>query len=77
MSGWQLRAGTASATIPSGTSVEPEQSITIHTATGTNSDEDVYLGAAATQLLAGIQSSPTVTLLDARGATVVEVPLPR
>ena len=76
LTGWRLRAGTVTATLPSNTRVAPGDSITIHTATGTSSGRDVYLGGEATALVGGIQPGATLALIDAQGNTVSEFVLP-
>jgi len=77
MSGWRLRVGTATATMPANTRVAPGQTITIHTASGTSGGQDVYLGAEAAALLSGLQPGASVQLVDAQGTVVSEFALPR
>ena len=77
MTGWQLRVGGAAVTLPSNSRVAPGESITIHTASGTNSGTDVYLGSDAATLASGLQPGATVALVDAQGTVVSEFVLPR
>ena len=77
MSGWRLRVGTATATMPANTRVAPGQTITIHTASGTSGGQDVYLGAEAAALLSGLQPGASVQLVDAQGTVVSEFAVPR
>jgi len=77
MTGWRLRVGGATVTLPANSRVAPGESITIHTASGTNSGTDVYLGSDAATLLSGLQPGATVALVDAQGTVVSEFVLPR
>ena len=77
MAGWKLRVGTATATLPGNASVAPNDTVTIHTASGTSAGKDIYLGQEASALLSGLQPGATVALVDAQGATVNEFVLPR
>jgi competence protein ComEC len=76
LAGWRLRVGTASAALPSGTRVGPNETLTIHTASGTNTARDIYLGPESAALLAGLRPGATVALLNAQGASVAEFTLP-
>lgn len=77
MSGWQLRVGDATATMPPNTSAAPGDTITIHTASGTSSGRDVYLGAQGAALLSGLQPGANVRLVDAQGGVQAEFTIPR
>ena len=77
MSGWRLRVGSATATLPANSRVAANDTATIHTASGTSSGKDIYLGQDATALLAGLQPGATVALLNAQGTSVAEFTLPR
>jgi hypothetical protein len=77
LTGWRLRSGTVTATLPSNTRVPPGDSITIHTASGPSAGRDVYLGGDATALAGGIQPGATLALIDPQGNTVSELVLPR
>ena len=76
LNGWRLRVGTATATIPAGARVAPGQSTTIHTAAGTNSASDVYLGQEAASLVPELRPGATVALVDAQGNVVGELRIP-
>ena len=67
----------ATATLPGNASVAPNDTVTIHTASGTSAGKDIYLGQEASALLSGLQPGATVALVDAQGATVNEFVLPR
>ncbi len=77
MSNWQLRVGSASATMPPNTSAAPGDTVVIHTATGTSTGRDVYLGAQAASLIAGLQPGATIQMLNAQGAVQAEFVIPR
>jgi hypothetical protein len=76
LSGWKLRAGSATATLPSGARVPANDSVTIHTSAGTSTGRDIYLGQDAAALLPELRPGATLALLDAQGNTVTEFRLP-
>jgi hypothetical protein len=76
LAGWKLQVGTASATLPSSANVPANDSVTIHTASGTNSAKDIYLGQDATALIGGLTPGARVALLDAQSNAVTEFRLP-
>jgi hypothetical protein len=76
MSGWRLRVGTATATLPGSARAAPGESVTIHTAGGTSTARDIYLGAEGANLLSGLQPRARIALEDARGTAVSEFTLP-
>jgi hypothetical protein len=77
MTGWKLRVGTATVTLPGNSRVAPGEAVTIHTASGTSAEKDLYLGSESAALMTGLQPGATVSLLDAQGAAVSEFVLPR
>lgn len=77
VSGWRLRVGSNTAMLPANTRLGPGETLTIHTATGTSSGRDVYLGASAATLMSGLQPGASVALLDAQDRVVSEITLPR
>jgi len=77
MTGWKLRVGTATVTLPSNSRAAPGEAVTIHTAAGTSGGRDVYLGSESAALVSALQPGVTVALLDAQGATMSEFTLPR
>jgi pyruvate kinase len=77
LSGWRLRVGTATATLPANSRVAPGETVTIHTASGTSGGRDIYIGADAAALISALQPGASVALVDAQGATVSEFVLPR
>jgi hypothetical protein len=77
MSGWRLRVGTATAALPGNARAAPGEVVTIHTASGTSTARDIYLGQEAASLISGLQPGATVALLDAQNQTVTEFVIPR
>jgi hypothetical protein len=76
MSGWGLRAGQATATLPANMRVAPGETITLHTMDGASTGKDVYLGTAATaSLLTGMRPGNKVALLDRQGRVMTEFTL--
>jgi hypothetical protein len=67
MSGWSLQVGAATAQLPSGLNVQPNQSVTLHTGEGTSTASDVYLGAAARPLTAEVKPGARVVLQGPSG----------
>jgi hypothetical protein len=76
MTGWRLRAGAATATLPSGARVGPGESVTLHTAAGTSTARDIYLGQEASALAQELRPGVTVALIDAQGSSVSEFRIP-
>ena len=76
LGGWRLQVGTNTATLPPNTRVVPGGTITVHTAGGTNTGNDVYLGQPAAALITGLQTSSRIALVDDRGTVVNEFSLP-
>lgn len=77
LTGYSLRVGTATASLPGALRMAPGETVTIHTASGTSTATDAYLGAASQALLGGLQPGAQVTLVDARGSVVSTFSLPR
>ena len=75
LTGWQLQVGNASAALPSGMSVAPGASVTVHTGTGTSTPTDVYLGAQAQNVSANVKPGAQVVLQSPSGpVTAFTVP---
>jgi len=77
LTGWRLRVGSATATLPGNSRVSPGETVTIHTASGASAGRDIYLGADAAALMSGLQPGASIALLDAQGSTVSEFVIPR
>lgn len=76
LAGWRLRVGSATAALPSGARVAPNESVTIHTAAGTNTSRDVYLGQEASSLMSGLRPGASIALVNPQGSAVTEFTLP-
>ena len=76
LTGWRLRVGAATAALPSGSRVGPNEVITIHSAAGTSTAQEIYLGQEAAALIGGMRPGATVALVDAQGTVVGEFTLP-
>lgn len=77
LTGWRLRVGTATATLPANAQVAANDTVTIHTASGTTGGKDIYLGQDATALLTGLQPGASVALVNPQGSSAAEFTLPR
>ncbi len=76
LAGWELRIGPERATLPSGATVPPGQSLTIHTGSGTDTATDLYLGTRAASLANGFRSGAQVALVDPAARPVVQFVIP-
>jgi lamin tail-like protein len=75
LTGWQLRVGSASAALPAGMSVAPGDTVTLHTASGTSTPSNIYIGPAAQNLTANLQPGAQVVLQSPSGpVTAFTVP---
>jgi hypothetical protein len=77
LSGWMLRVGTASASLPANSRVGPGETLTVHAASGTNSGNNVYLGADAATLLTGLQPGAAISLTNPQGQAAAQFTIPR
>jgi hypothetical protein len=77
LAGWQLRVGAATARLPSGARVEPGQTLTVHTGSGTTSGPDIYLGSDGAALLSAVQPGATIALMNQQNQVVSELTMPR
>jgi hypothetical protein len=76
LAGWRLSVGQASATLPSGARIAPGETVTIHTAAGTSSARDIYLGQEAAALMSGLRPGATIALVNGQGQQVGQFTLP-
>jgi hypothetical protein len=76
LGGWVLQVGTASAQLPAGLAIQPGQSITLHSGTGTNTATDVYLGAQASALAQQAKPGARVVLQNPSGAPTTAFTIP-
>jgi hypothetical protein len=75
LTGWQLSVGGASAALPSGMNVAPGDTLTLHTASGTSTSSNVYIGGNAQNLSANLRPGAQVILQSPSGpVTAFTVP---
>lgn len=67
LTGWQLQVGGASAALPSGMTVAPGATVTLHTGSGTSTPTDVYLGAQAQNITTSLKPGAQVVLQSPSG----------
>lgn len=67
MSGWKLEVGSANVALPSGMSVSPGATVTLHTGTGTSTPTDVYLGSSAETISSNLKPGAQVVLQSPSG----------
>lgn len=76
LSGWTLQVGTARAQLPQGVNVQPDQSVTLHTAAGTSTGSDVFLGQSGQALVSQLQPGATIALDNPSGSTMSSFTVP-
>ncbi len=76
LSGWELRSGTTAVPLSSGANVSPNQPLTIHTANGTNTSGNVYLGQDVQALSQTIKPGAQLELVNPQGVTVSRTTVP-
>jgi hypothetical protein len=76
LAGWRLSVGSASASLPEGATIAPNEMVTIHTASGANTARDIFLGQAGSSLTSGLRPGATIALANPAGARVAEYTLP-
>jgi hypothetical protein len=76
LSAWTLMVGTTSVPLPSSATIPANQSLTLHSATGTNSNSDVYLGGTVPNLSAILQPGTRVSLENPSGSPVTAFTVP-
>ena len=76
LTGWRLRVGSATAALPSGARVAPNESVTLHSAAGTNTARDIYLGQESSALMQGVVPGASVELVDQQGNTAASFRIP-
>lgn len=76
LTGWRLKVGGSAVSMPSATRVGPNDTLTVHVASGASSGKDVYLGNEATMIAAALKPGAKVSLENQTGATVTEFALP-
>lgn len=76
LSGWRLRIGDTSVTLPSGARAAPGETVVIHFGQGETRGNDVYLGAQAQELASELRPGSRVVLENPQGTVVTEMALP-
>ena len=76
LTGWQLRAGSTTVPLTSGARVMPDQPLTVHTATGTNTSGNVYLGQDVQALSQAVKPGDALELVNPQGVTVSRATIP-
>ncbi|HZQ97485.1 MAG TPA: lamin tail domain-containing protein [Chloroflexota bacterium] len=76
MAGWTLRVGSASVALPSNAKIGPNDSMTIHTGSGSSSGKDLYLGSDAATIASAFRPGTTVAIVNQQGSTVTQFALP-
>jgi Lamin Tail Domain len=76
LSNWTLHVGAASTQLPSGVDLQPGQSVTLHTASGTSSGANVFLGQSAQAIASEARPGAQVTLQNSAGSPVSSFVVP-
>lgn len=76
LSGWELQVGSATAQLPTGMVVQPGQTVTLHTSSGSSTSTDVFLGGQATSLAAQLKPGARVILANPNGAPATAFTIP-
>jgi hypothetical protein len=76
LSGWKLRIGTQTVSLPSNARVGPNEVVTIHFGDGTSKDNDIFLGPQAGSVTSALRPGAKVMLETPQGQTVTEFALP-
>ena len=76
LGGWSLLVGNERTQLPQALNVQPNQSVTLHTAAGTDSGTDVYLGQSAAPLVNQLEPGATIALENPSGGTVSSFVVP-
>jgi hypothetical protein len=76
LSGWTLMVGTTPITLPSSVTIPANESLTLHSATGANSDTDVYLGGTVPNLSEILQPGTRLSMVNPSGSPIAAFTLP-
>ena len=76
LTGWTLGVGGSQVRLPANTAVGPGQAVVLHTASGTSSGRDVYLGQEAQTLLQSLRPGARVSLNNPSGTEVTAFTIP-
>src|SRR5207247_1140050 len=76
LSGWTLMVGSTPVQLPSSATIPAGQSLILHTASGTNTGTDLYLGQNTQAIAASLQPGARVALQNPSGSTVTSFTVP-
>lgn len=76
LSGWKVRLGDATVTLPDDIRIGGNERVTLHTAAGTNTEQDIYLDESAADLLTAWEPGSDFILEDNRGRQVTKIIVP-
>jgi hypothetical protein len=76
LTGWRVLVGSTSIPLPVGIRVNPGERLTLHSARGTDTAQDVYLGQEALTIMTVLRPGSRVALVDAEGVTFAEYTIP-
>jgi len=76
LGGWQLKVGTSTVTLPAGLTVPAGQTVTLHTASGTSTATEVYLGSTASSITPLLKPGAQVVLQNPSGAPTTAFTIP-
>lgn len=72
LSGWKLRVGNTSATLPQAARISPNETVNVHLAAGTTTQRDIYLGSEGLALVGALRPGTQVILQNAQGQDVTQ-----
>jgi Lamin Tail Domain len=76
LGGWTLMVGTTPVALPSSATISPGQSLTLHSASGSDSSSDVYLGGTLPNVAGAVQPGTRITLQNSTGSPVTAFTVP-
>ncbi len=76
LSNWTLHVGSATTQLPSGVDLQPGQSVTLHTTSGTSDPSNVFLGQSAQAIAGQARPGAQVTLDNSSGSPVSSFVVP-
>ncbi len=76
LSRWSLQVGAARTQLPAGVDVAPGQTVNLHTAPGTSTSTDVYLGSDANAVANELRPGTQVVLANPSGSPVSSFVVP-
>jgi hypothetical protein len=76
LSGWTLMVGSTPIALPSSATIPANQSLTLHSASGSDSSTDVYLGGKVPNIASILQPGTRVALENPNGSPVTAFTVP-